>query len=53
MAENTEEMNIGFMDMEVGDPETPMMPETNPLEEMGLEQLQMVMTEVMSRFKGD
>ena len=52
MAENTEEMNIGFMDMEVGDPETPMMPETNPLEEMGLEQLQMVMTEVMSRFKG-
>ena len=46
------EEGMGFLDMEGGPPEPPMMPQENPMEEMGKEQIQSVMTKVMSRFKG-
>tara|TARA_R110000824_G_scaffold185806_3_gene366852 strand:+ start:890 stop:1702 length:813 start_codon:yes stop_codon:yes gene_type:complete len=52
MPEQMEDVDMGFLDMEGGPPEPPMMPEQNPMEQMGLEQIHSVMTRVMSRFKG-
>mgnify|MGYP003132187437 CR=1 FL=1 len=52
MPEQMEDVGMGFLDMAGGPPETPMMPQQNPMEQMGLEQMHSVMTRVMSRFKG-
>ena len=46
------EEGMGFLDMEGGPPEPPMMPQENPMEEMGMEQLESVMVKVISRFEG-
>ena len=40
------------MEMAGGQPEPPMMPQQNPIEQMGLEQIQSVMAKVLSRFEG-
>ena len=47
-----EEEDMGFLDMAGGPPEPSMMPQQNPVEMMGLEQIQSVMARVMSRFEG-
>tara|TARA_R110002124_G_scaffold101474_1_gene249078 strand:+ start:1528 stop:2355 length:828 start_codon:yes stop_codon:yes gene_type:complete len=47
-----EEEDMGFLDMAGGPPEPSMMPQTDPLQEMGLQQVQSVMSQVMSRFQG-
>ena len=52
MPEQMEDVGMGFLDMAGGQPEPPMMPQQNPIEQMGMEQIQSVMTRVMSRFEG-
>ena len=47
-----EDVGMGFLDMAGGQPEPPMMPQQNPIEQMGLEQIQSVMARVMSRVEG-
>ena len=47
-----EDEDMGFLDMAGGQPEPSMMPQQNPIEQMGMEQIQSVMTRVMSRFEG-
>ena len=47
-----EDVGMGFLDMAGGQPEPPMMPQQNPIEQMGLEQIQSVMAKVLSRFEG-
>ena len=47
-----EDAGMGFLDMEGGPPEPSMMPQNNHLQEMGLQQVQSVMSQVMSRFQG-
>ena len=52
MPEQMEDVGMGFLDMAGGQPEPPMMPQQNPIEQMGMEQIQSDMTRVMSRFEG-
>ena len=52
MPEQMEDVGMGFLDMAGGQPEPPMIPQVDPLQTMGLEQIHSVMTRVMSRFKG-
>jgi uncharacterized protein YoaH (UPF0181 family) len=52
MPEQMEDAGMGFLDMAGGQPEPPMMPQTDPLQQVGLEQIQSVMSQVMSRFEG-
>ena len=52
MPEQMEDVGMGFFDLAGGQPEPPMMPQQNPIEQMGMEQIQSVMTRVMSRFEG-
>ena len=52
MPEQMEDVGMGFLDMAGGQPEPPMMPQQNPIEQMGLEQIQSVMAKVLSRFEG-
>jgi len=52
MPEQMEDAGMGFLDMAGGPPEPPMMPQTDPLQQVGLEQMQSVMSQVMSRFQG-
>ena len=52
MPEQMEDGGMGFLDMAGGQPEPSMMPQQNPIEQMGMEQIQSVMTRVMSRFEG-
>ena len=52
MPEQMEDAGMGFLDMAGGQPEPPMMPQENPMEQVGLEQIESVMIKVMSRFEG-
>jgi len=55
MAEQMEEVGMGFLDMEGDTPEPSMMPPVDPMEDiqsMGIEQFEDVMFQVVSRFEG-
>jgi len=52
MAEQMEDVGMGFLDMEGDMPEPPEVSQGNPLQELGIRQVGEVMKQVMSRFEG-
>lgn len=51
MAEQMEEVGMGFLDME-GKEEPPVMPEEDPIKTLGIKQFQGILSRVVSRFSG-